>query len=132
MCWKINCWVPHPNVAPFATLGWEMREGSKTGRRDFIRAEDRTGRARLQSGRKSHTDSRLWPLWLKLLAQHLRHQANRLLIAPVPAPLTFFCRLHQPRLAQDRHVMRNRWLRKADAFFNVPRAKGVSGLASLL
>ena len=64
-----------------------------------------------------------WLLGLELSPQRLHHPANRLLIAPVPPPLPFFGRLHQPCLRQDGHVMRNSRLRKPDAFLNVSRTQ---------
>jgi hypothetical protein len=63
---------------------------------------------------------------LQLPAQRLHHSANRLLIAPVPAPLPLLGRLHQPGFRQDGHVMRNSRLRKPDACLNIPRAQARS------
>src|SRR5579864_1007709 len=47
---------------------------------------------------------------LQLPPQSLHHLPNRLLIAPVPSPLSPLGRFHQPGLRQDGHMVRNRRL----------------------
>lgn len=59
---------------------------------------------------------------LQFPAQHLHHLPDRLLIPSIPAPLPVFGGLDQSSFGEDRHVMRNRRLRKPDAFLNVATA----------
>ena len=60
---------------------------------------------------------------LQLSPQHLHHLTDGLLIAPIPAPLAMLGRLDQSGLRQNPHVMRDRRLRKANAFLNLSAAK---------
>jgi hypothetical protein len=70
-------------------------------------------------------------LHLQLPSQGLHHLANRLLIPPIPAPLTFLRRLHQACFRQNRHVMRDRRLRQLHPLLDVPRAQATASIRGL-
>src|SRR5450755_1337470 len=54
----------------------------------------------------------------------LPHQlSNQFFVAPVPAPVTFPLRLHQPGLLEDSHVMRNSRLSQLHAGLDIESAK---------
>lgn len=56
-------------------------------------------------------------------AQALGEAAKSFFIAPVPAPLALLRGFNQTSFGQDCHVMRDSWLRKLHAFFNVTGAQ---------
>ena len=60
---------------------------------------------------------------------------ERLLIAPVPHPETFFFRMDQAGFAQNRHVMRDGWLRELHLLLDVTGTHAfafANGAAALL
>ena len=60
---------------------------------------------------------------LQLSPQHLNDLAQGLLISPIPAPLALLRSFDEPSLGQDRHVMRDRRLRKVNPALDISSAK---------
>jgi hypothetical protein len=60
---------------------------------------------------------------LQLSPQHFDDLAQGLLVSSIPPPLAFLGSFDEPGFSENRHVMRDRWLREMNPSLDIASAK---------